>query len=109
MRRHARFAADVAVDCQVDQEAISPNSAAAASELADDLRAALSEIDPRQAEVFCLACLDECSYAEVGEQFGITANNVGVTLNRAKAALRERLKAHDPASDLREMKREVRQ
>jgi RNA polymerase sigma factor (sigma-70 family) len=109
MRQRARFAADVAVDRQVDQEATGPDAAAAACELADDLRVALSEIDSRQAEVFCLACLDECSYAEIGEQLGITANNVGVILNRAKAALRERLKAHDPANDLREMKREVGQ
>jgi len=101
MQRRARFATDVAVDRQVDQEAIGPDSAGSASELADDLRAALSEIDSRQAEVFCLACLDECSYAEVGEQLGITANNVGVILNRAKAALREKLKPHNPASDLR--------
>jgi RNA polymerase sigma-70 factor (ECF subfamily) len=109
MQRRARFAADVDVDRQIDQEAIGPYTAAAASELAGDLRFALSEIDPRQAEVFCLACLDECSYAEVGEQLRTTANNVGVILNRAKAALRERLKSHSPASDLRETKREVGQ
>src|SRR5580765_4314417 len=41
MQRRARFATDVAVDRQVDQEAIGPDSAASASELADDLRAAL--------------------------------------------------------------------
>jgi hypothetical protein len=44
---------------------------------------------------------------EVGEQLGITAGNVGVILNRAKAALRERLTSHGPASDLREMKRRL--
>ena len=108
LRYRQRFA-DVGIDREVDQEAIGPDSAAVASELADDLRVALSEIDQPQAQVFCLACLDECSYAEVGEQLGITANNVGVILNRAKAALRKRLESHNPASDLRETKREVGQ
>jgi RNA polymerase sigma factor (sigma-70 family) len=64
--------------------------------LASDLRIALSEIDPRQAEVFCLASLEECSYGEIAEQLQISANHVGVILNRAKAVLRDRLKAHDP-------------
>jgi len=59
--------------------------------------------------VFCLACLDQCSYAEVGEQLGITANNVGVLLNRAKAALRERLQVHNPANDSTNVEREVGQ
>ncbi len=87
-------------DQWVDAKSIGPHCAAESSELAAALRTALAEIDPRQAEVFCLACLDDCSYIEISEQLGVTANHVGVLLNRAKASLRERLKAHDPKSDI---------
>jgi DNA-directed RNA polymerase specialized sigma24 family protein len=40
--------------------------------------------------------LNDCSYAEIAEQLAITAGNVGVILNRAKAALRQWLAAHNP-------------
>src|ERR1051326_7540801 len=78
LRHRQRFVANVGIDRQVNGGAVQPEAAAVASELADDLRVALSEIDSRQAEVFCLACLVECSYAEVAELLEITANNVGV-------------------------------
>lgn len=69
------------------------------NELAEQLRSVLATIDERQAEVFCLACLDDCSYQEIAEQLQMTVNHVGVTLNRAKAALREKLKSHDPKQE----------
>ena len=72
--------------------------AAAAGELAGRLRTALAGIDPRQAEVFCLVCLDDFSYRDAADQIGITANHAGVLLTRARAALRERLRAFDPAN-----------
>ena len=46
-------------------------------------------------EVLTLA-LEELSHAEIGEVLGITANNVGVRLNRARAALREKLEETRP-------------
>ena len=67
------------------------------TELAEAVRLALSVIEPRQAEVFCLACLDGWSYGEIGARMGITVNYVGVLLSRARAALREQLHAFDPA------------
>jgi RNA polymerase sigma-70 factor, ECF subfamily len=99
-RRSANGSDRICLDRRVDQNTIDPDDAAESSELANHLRIALTEIDPRQAEVFCLACLDDCSYAEIAEQLGVIANHVGVLLNRAKASLRERLKAHDPKSDV---------
>jgi RNA polymerase sigma factor (sigma-70 family) len=99
--RQKRLAADPeerGVEGQIDRKTCGPDDAAQARELADDLRRALAEIDVRQAQVFCLACLEECSYAEIAEQMGVTVSNVGVLLNRAKAALRERLKSHAESS-----------
>jgi RNA polymerase sigma factor (sigma-70 family) len=98
----ARLSSDAeenGVERQVDRKSLGPDSAAQASELADHLRAALAEIDARQSQVFCLACLEECSYEEIAEQLEITVSHVGVLLNRAKAALRERLKVYEPKFD----------
>jgi RNA polymerase sigma-70 factor, ECF subfamily len=86
-------------DSASDRRAVPPERAAESSELADHLRLALAELEQRQAQVFFLACLDGLSYAEIGEDLGLTVNHVGVLLNRAKASLRERLQAHAPAGD----------
>src|SRR5262249_18890204 len=87
------------VELQMDHKILSPDDAAQASELADRLRVALGEIDAKQSQVFCLACLEECSYAEIAEQLNVTVSHVGVLLNRAKVALRERLKVYEPKLD----------
>jgi RNA polymerase sigma-70 factor (ECF subfamily) len=79
-----------------DDSAPDPPGLAAAGELADRLRDALAEIDPVQAQVFCLVGLDGLSYREAAEQLGVTPNHAGVLLNRARAALRDRLAAFDP-------------
>src|SRR5262245_24739813 len=55
-----------------------PLHLAAMSELSDHLRDALAELDARQAEVFCLICLDDLSYAEAADQLGLSINHVGV-------------------------------
>ena len=74
-----------------------PLESAQASELADRLREALIELDSRQAQVFCLTQLDGLSYEEVAGELGLTVNHVGVVLNRARSALKERLAAFAPA------------
>jgi RNA polymerase sigma-70 factor (ECF subfamily) len=75
----------------------SPLEAAEAGELAERLRQALTQIDARQAEVFCLACLEGLSYQQVGEALGMTGNHVGVLLNRARTSLQNHLAAFAPA------------
>ena len=79
--------------------AADPLETAAAGELADGLRAALATIDPRQAEVFCLVCLEGLTNHEAAAQLGVTANHVGVLLHRARVALRERLQRFAPSRE----------
>jgi len=99
LRRRQRFAlrsCPLADRDRADDRALPPSAAAEESELAEHLRDALADLDERLAQVFCLACIEGCTYQEIADQLGITVNHVGVLLNRARASLRERLQAHDP-------------
>ena len=91
----------------IDRKGVGPVKAAEASELAEHLREALADLDPRQAQVFCLACLDGLGYQEIADQLGVTVNHVGVMLNRARATLRERLQAHTPSRIAEHFPREL--
>lgn len=79
-----------------DGRAADPLDTAAAGELAQRLREALGRIDPRQAEIFCLAALDGWNHADIAAQVGVTANHAAVLLNRACAALRTELREFNP-------------
>jgi len=57
-------------------------------ELAVKLREALGQLPPQEAEVFCLRCLNDMSYRQIGKELGIKANRAGVLLHRARAKLR---------------------
>ena len=83
---------------QPDVRMVDTVDLAQAGELAEQLRIALTEIDPRQAEAFCLIALENHSYDEAAAALTVTANHAGVLLNRAKIALRERLHAFAPAT-----------
>ena len=72
---------------------------AEAGELAAALRRSLAEIDPAQAEAFCLTVLDGFTNQQAAAVSGRTANHVGVLVYRARAALRVKLKAFDPAPE----------
>jgi RNA polymerase sigma-70 factor, ECF subfamily len=82
-------------DGKSDVEAVSreanPVQDAEASELAERLRAALPNLSQDQAAVFCLSCLENLSYREIGERLGVTTNAVGVLLHRARQRLKELL------------------
>jgi RNA polymerase sigma-70 factor (ECF subfamily) len=78
-----------------------PLDLAAGGELAAALRRALADIDPVQAELFCLVGLDGWSNADAAAHLGVTANYAGVLLHRARAALRLKLKAFDPNPGVR--------
>jgi RNA polymerase sigma-70 factor (ECF subfamily) len=76
---------------QVSRSQVSIPEIAQAAELSERLRTALVQLPQRQAEVFCLTCLDGWSYAEVAEHLGITVDSVGVLVHRARAQLRQLL------------------
>jgi RNA polymerase sigma factor (sigma-70 family) len=84
-------------DQQTSREA-TPEQAARTAELSGQLLLALAELEPRQAQVFWLACLEGWSYQDVATELQITVNYVGVLMNRARAELRDRLHAFDPAN-----------
>lgn len=69
----------------------SPQQFAEDAELSERLRSNLALLPARQAEVFCLHCLEGFSYQEVAEQMAITVDAVGVLLHRARNRLRELL------------------
>jgi RNA polymerase sigma factor (sigma-70 family) len=77
-----------------------PEQAAERSELAEQLRLALAEIEPRQSLVFALACLYDWPHQDIAAQLDITVNHVGVLLSRARAELRVRLRVFDPRNNL---------
>ncbi len=88
--------APLAEDGGVDGKAVDPLRAAGEAELVDDLRTALTKLDPLQSEVFCLAVLEGLSYQQVADQLRLNVSHVGVLLNRARARLRNLLLAHGP-------------
>jgi RNA polymerase sigma-70 factor (ECF subfamily) len=94
--RYQARAGELPEQLPADPAAPDPLASATGGELAEALRAALPGIDPRQAEVFCLVCLEGMSNAEAAAELGTTANHAGVLLHRARGALRERLRAFDP-------------
>jgi RNA polymerase sigma-70 factor, ECF subfamily len=97
--RDSKRTTTVADDALIDRRTVGPIQAAQASELADHLRAALADLDVRQAEVFCLVCLDGLSYTDAAKDLSLTVSHVGVLLTRAKTRLRELLHAHRPSAD----------
>lgn len=66
----------------------SPISAAQEAELAEALRQALTSLPDDQAIAHCLRYQEGWDYEQIAEQLGVTTNNVGVLLNRARKRLR---------------------
>jgi RNA polymerase sigma factor (sigma-70 family) len=73
-----------------------PSELAASAELSARLREALATLPARQADVFCLFCLDGWSYQEIAGHLNITLDAVGVLLHRARAKLRLKLASLAP-------------
>jgi RNA polymerase sigma-70 factor (ECF subfamily) len=68
-----------------------PPDVAEAAEMSQRLRDALTHLPAKQSDVFCLHCLEGWSYREIAEHLGISEEDVGVSLHRARAALKERI------------------
>jgi RNA polymerase sigma-70 factor (ECF subfamily) len=78
---------------QLRQSAPLPPEQAETAELSERLRIALTELPPRQAEIFCLACLDRWSHQEIAARLGISVDSVGVGVYRARQKLQQLLAA----------------
>jgi RNA polymerase sigma-70 factor (ECF subfamily) len=96
--RQAQRLRPLLAEIEVSSDTPEPDQAAVVRELSEHLREALAELDARQAQVFCMICLDGQSYAETADELGLTISNVGVLLSRARLGLRDRLRGHEPAA-----------
>jgi len=89
--------AGVSVECdQTASAAPGPPEAVESAELSARLREALATLPARQADVFCLFCLDGWSYQEIADHLHVTLDSVGVLLHRARGKLRLKLAALAP-------------
>ena len=75
----------------VPEGAASPDEAAAKDDLLEKLYEAIRSL-PDIDRALVLLSLDGLAYREISEITGLTENNVGVALTRARAKLAERLK-----------------
>ena len=58
-------------------------------ELADQLRTAITQLPPQEAQVFCLRYVNDMSYREIAHELDIKTSAAGVILHRAKTKLRQ--------------------
>jgi RNA polymerase sigma-70 factor (ECF subfamily) len=82
-----------------------PEAGAEFVELTDRLKHELGRLPPKQAEAFWLLSVEQMSYEEIGEQLGVTTNQVGVLVHRARQRLRAWLADLNPAQDMRSVPR----
>ena len=68
-----------------------PSQNAGNAEVSARVRAALSRIPARQAEVLCLFYLDRWTYPEIARHLAVSTDVVGVSLHRGRGRLRELL------------------
>jgi RNA polymerase sigma-70 factor (ECF subfamily) len=87
-QEEAGHEAERLVDRRMDSR---PQHGAEQSELSERLRIALSHLPSKQADAFCLNCLEGWSYRETAEQLETTTDHVGVLIHRARAALRAQI------------------
>ena len=71
----------------------SPSQNAEEAELADRLREVLGQLPPKQAQAFCLHCIEDWSYQEIACQMAISIDAVGVLVHRARKRLHQLLAA----------------
>lgn len=95
--RHIGRAGELADWTAVPSTRPSPEQSAEDRELAARLRRGLAQLPGQQAEVFCMACIEDLGHDEIAEHLGITTGNVRVLLHRAR--LRELLPAPEASTE----------
>lgn len=91
-----RFASEIDFSNEATTSA-GPAAEAEQNELIDRVRSAAARLPGNQGVVFWMVCVEQMSYAEVGEQLGIAPGHVGVLVHRARKTLREALADLNPA------------
>ena len=71
----------------------SPLQNAEEVELAEKLREVLGQLPPKQAQAFCLHCIEDWSYQDIARQMAVSIDAVGVLMHRARKRLHELLAA----------------
>jgi RNA polymerase sigma-70 factor, ECF subfamily len=89
VRKRARLQTSTSGLHQVQDGSLLPSQNVEDAELASELRLALARIPPRQAEAFCLHCVEDCSYQEIAQSLRISIDAVGVLIHRARQHLRK--------------------
>lgn len=70
---------------------VSPEQLAQRTELSERLRGALAQLNPDEAEAFCLKHLNDFSYRQIASQLNRDENAIGVLIFRAKEKLQKML------------------
>src|SRR5271157_2081870 len=84
VRKRARLQTSTSGLHQVQDGSPPPPQDVEDAELASELRLALGRIAPKQAEAFCLHCIEDCSYQEIAQSLRISIDAVGLLIHRAR-------------------------
>ena len=76
----------------------SPQAVVIGQELAERLRAALTKLPQREAEIFSLRYFADLSNTQIAETLNLTAGAVGVALHKARTRLEELLETKEDES-----------
>jgi RNA polymerase sigma-70 factor (ECF subfamily) len=77
---------------EMPSPAIAPHRRAESAEIMAALLEAVAELPVAQGQIFCMRFLSEMSYEEIARMMGISVDAVAMSLNRAKASVRVRLR-----------------
>jgi len=88
-----RKIAEPFLDPVLDHSAAEPFQIAADRELQETLRTAVSELPPREAQIFCLVHFESLPHKTVAQQLGISSGAVAKGLSKAKSKLTEKFGA----------------
>lgn len=75
-----------------DHSAVEPFQIAEERELQEKLRSAVSQLPPREAQIFCLVHFENLSHSSVAKQLAISSGAVAKGLSKAKAKLTEQFR-----------------
>ena len=101
LRQRYRAAARIEAAANPEETASrfpAPDDVAEAAELAEHLRACLTLLPARQAEVFVMRFVEQLSYDEIAARTGSNRSAVGAMLNRARSQLRRYLEQGIPVA-----------